>query len=103
MPMDMRQMLEQAQNLTRALADLEARFKSHEIEAASRDGRIAVRLNAAYEVIGVRVSPELLQAGDKSAAEKALAEVLRSVLASIRKYRDDERASVTGGMHLPEF
>jgi DNA-binding protein YbaB len=103
MPMDMRQMLEQAQNLTRALAELDARFKAHELEAASRDGQIALRLNAAYDVLGVRVAPELLAAGDKAAAERALAEALRSVLASIRTYREEQRAGVTGGMHLPEF
>jgi len=101
--MDMRQMLEQAQNLTRALADLEARFKAQELEAASRDGAVTLRLNGAYEVLGVRIAPELLAAGDKAAAERALAEALRTVLASVKTYREEQRAKVTGGMHLPEF
>jgi nucleoid-associated protein EbfC len=100
--MDMRQMLEQAQNLTRALQELDARLAAHEIDSSSKDGQVTVRLNGALDVLGLRIAPEL-QRGDKAVLERTVAEAFRAGLAAIRKHREEQRASLTGGLHLPEF
>ncbi len=101
--MDMRHMLEQAQNLTKALKDLDGRFKQHEVEGRAKGGLAVVRLNCDFEILGVKLAAELLAGGEPARAEQAVVEALRQALDAARKYREEQRAALAGGLKLPEL
>ncbi|GJM22329.1 MAG: nucleoid-associated protein [Planctomycetota bacterium] len=100
--MDFRHLLEQAQNLERALADLEEKLAAHEVRASSGGGAVEVVANGAGDVVSLKLDPELLKE-DVSLVQDTLLEALRQATAASRTFRDTERARLTGGLKLPEF
>ncbi len=101
--MDMRHLLEQAKNLERALAETEERLKGHESEGSAGGGAVKVKVNGAGDVLAVHIAPELVARGDASLIEQALLAALKQAIESARRYRDQQRAALTGGLKLPEF
>jgi len=100
--MDFRHLLEQAQNLERALAELEEKLAAHEETASAGGGAVKLAVNGAGDVVRLEIDPELLEE-DVALVQSTLLEALRQATAASRAYRDAERARLTGGLKLPEF
>jgi len=101
--MDMRHLLEQAKNLERALAETDERLKKHESEGSAGDGAVRVRVNGAGDVIALMLAPELAASGDAELVSRTILAALRQATEASRRYREAQRAALTGGLKLPEF
>jgi hypothetical protein len=101
--MDVRHLLEQAKNLEKALAEVEARLAKHETQGSAGSGAVTVRVNGAGDVLAVRFDPELLATGDAGLIEETLLAALRQATTASRAYREEQRAALTGGLKLPEL
>ena len=101
--MDMRHLLEQAKNLERALAETEERLKSHESEGSAGSGAVKVRVNGVGDVLSVHIAPALLAGGDAALVEQTVLAALKQAIEAARRYREQQRAALTGGLKLPEF
>lgn len=101
--MDLRHLLEQAQNLDRAFKELDERLKSHRAVGRSADGRVEVHVDGRGDVLGLRIDDELVASGDAGQVATAVLAALREATAASRSYREEQRARITGGLRIPEF
>lgn len=101
--MDFRHLLEQAKNLERALAELDERLREHESSGSAGGGAVQVRVNGAGDVVALTIDPQLVATGDKSLIEETLLAALREATEESRRYREEQRSQLSGGLKLPEF
>ncbi|MED5329844.1 MAG: YbaB/EbfC family nucleoid-associated protein [Planctomycetota bacterium] len=101
--MDMRHLLEQAKNLERALSEIDKRLETFESEGQSADGGIVVRVNGVGEVVSLSIAPEIVEEEDHETLEALILEALGAATAAARKFREEQRAALTGGLKLPDF
>ena len=101
--MDMRHLLEQAKNLERALAETDERLKTHESAGSAGGGAVEVRVNGAGDVTALKIAPELVAGGDANLVGQTVLAALRQATEASRRYREAQRAALTGGLKLPEF
>jgi DNA-binding YbaB/EbfC family protein len=99
--MDFRHLLEQAKNLEKNLAKIDETLAQHET-VGSASG-VKVRMNGVGDVLALDIDPELIQSGDAELVSQAVQVAFRQALEATRKYREDQRADLTGGLKLPDF
>ncbi len=99
---DMGNLLKQAQEMQRQLDRVRTELRRRTVEGFAGGGVVRVEISAdRHDVKHVRVSPEVLRAGDPKLVEDLLVGAIQDAL---RRALDDEREAmgqVTGGMHLP--
>lgn len=100
--MDFRHLLEQAQNLERALGELNETLAAHVVRASAGGGAVQVAVNGAGDVVGLQIDPELL-AEEASLVEAAILTALSQATVAAREFREAERSKLTGGLRLPEI
>jgi len=100
--MDMQHLLKQAERLRKDFADLEERLAAYRCEGTAGGG-VRVEADGHGNVVGLAIDPELAASGDAALLEQAVLAAVRQTLAQSRAYRDEQRASLTGGLPLPEF
>jgi DNA-binding YbaB/EbfC family protein len=99
--MDFRHLLEQAKNLEKNLAKIEELLAQH--ESVGKSSGVEVRMNGVGDVLSLTIAPELLQKGDATQVAQAVRAAIQMAVESSRKYRDEQRADLTGGLKLPDF
>lgn len=100
--MDMQHLLKQAERLRKDFADLEARLGAYRCEGRAAGG-VRVEADGHGNVVRLTIDSELAASGDAALLEQAILAAIRQALAQGRAYRDEQRASLTGGLPLPEF
>ena len=101
--MDMRHLLEQAKNLEKALAEIDERLAAFVSEGRSADDRVLAKVNGRGDVVELILSDDLVAAGDAELIAATCLQALATATAASRSYREEQRASLTGGLKLPEF
>ncbi len=101
--MDMRHLLEQAKNLEKALAEIDERLAAHVSEGVSEDGRVHAKVNGQGDVVELVLSDDLATSGDAELVARTCLAALSAATTASRLFREEQRASLTGGLKLPEF
>ena len=99
--MDFRHLLEQAKNLEKNLAKIEETLAQH--ETVGKASGVEVRMNGVGDVLSLDIDPELIKTGDAELVAQAVQVALNQAVKASRKYRDDQRGDLTGGLKLPDF
>ena len=100
--MDVRHLLEQAKNLEKALADLDGKLRAHQSDGSAGNGAVKVTVNGAGDVVALVLDPELVAKGGDLLSQTILT-ALRQATEASRRYREEQRAALTGGLKLPEL
>jgi len=101
--MDFRHLLEQAKSLEKNLRDMEDRLASHEVTASAGGEAVSVRMNGAGDVLALNIDAELIGTNDPGLIQETVMAALNQAVAATRRYREEQRAELTGGLKLPEF
>lgn len=99
--MDFRHLLEQAKNLEKNLAKIEETLAQH--ETVGKASGVEVRMNGVGDVLALEIDPELIGTGDAELVAQAVRVAIQQAVEASRKYRDEQRADLTGGLKLPDF
>lgn len=101
--MDFRHLLEQAKNLEKALAELGERLRAYEASGSAGSGAVEAKVNGEGDVTALTIDPELIATGDVALIEQTVCAALRQATEAARRYREEQRSQLTGGLKLPEF
>lgn len=101
--MDFRHLLEQAKNLERAMADLDVQLAAHVSQGSAGSGAVKVTIDGKGDVLDLVLDDELLATGDGRLVRDTILAALRQAAEASRRYREEQRAQLTGGLKLPEF
>jgi len=99
--MDFRHLLEQAKNLEKNLAKIEEQLAQH--ESVGKASGVEVRMSGIGDVLSLSIDPELVEKGDAALVAQAVRAAIQQAVEASRKYRDEKRADLTGGLKLPDF
>lgn len=99
--MDFRHLLEQAKNLEKNLAKIEETLAQH--ETVGKASGVEVHMNGVGDVLSLDIDPELIKTGDAELVAQAVRVALNQAVKAARKYREDQRGDLTGGLKLPDF
>jgi len=101
--MDMQHLLKQAERLRKDFAELEGRLKAYRCEGTAGGGGARVRADGTGEILELEVDDGLAATGDAGLIAETVLAAIRQALDASRAYREQQRASLTGGLPLPDL
>ncbi len=94
-------MMKQAQELQKKMADAQEKLKSIEVEGVSGGGVVKVIATAKGEIKRIELDKSLLKPEDKEITEDLLVAAINDAKVKGEEAAQEEMKSVTGGLPLP--
>ena len=98
MPVNMNNLMKQAQKMQKQMEETQAALEEKEYEATAGGGVITVKINGKKEITEVKIDPEAVDPDDVETLEDL---VVAAVNSAIQMQAEDEKSSmskITGGM-----
>lgn len=100
--MDMKRLMEQAQQMQRKLKKLEAELDATEYTGTTGGSNgVTITINGKYEVVGVSINEELLEKENKEELQDMILIAINSAVDQARTEREDKMGSITQGVSIP--
>jgi nucleoid-associated protein EbfC len=98
---DLNYFMRQASKLTEKLEQKKKELAEQTVEAQAGDGRVMVVATGAGEVRSIKISPEVIAAGDVGMMEDLVAAAVNAALSQARQLSEQELSKVSGGLKIP--
>lgn len=99
--MNINQLMKQAQNMQKKLAEAQATVELIEVDGSSGGGLVSIKLSGKGKVSNLKIDPKLIDPNDP----EMLADLIVAAVNNAVDKKEDETAKkmagVTGGMNLP--
>jgi len=99
--MNINQLMKQAQNMQKKLAEAQAQMELMEVEGSSGGGMVSIKLNGKGKASGLKIDKSLIDPSDP----EMLADLIMAAINNAADKKEEESAKmmggVTGGMNLP--
>lgn len=97
----MNDMIRQAQQMQRKMAELQEELKTREVEAQAGGGMVTVTATAGGRVSRVGIDQSVMEAGDKEMLEDLITAAVNEALKKGREVMEAEMGKLTGGINIP--
>lgn len=94
--MDMKALMQQAQKMQEKMQREIAELK---VEASSGGGMVTVTMSGSRELLGVKISPEVIESGDAEMLE----DLVRAAVNEANRKVEEALGQKMGGLKLPGF
>lgn len=101
MGMDMRKLMKQAQKMQAEAKQVQQTLAKETVEATAGGGAVRVVATGAQEIRSLKISAEVLAAGDSEMLEDLLLAAVNEALNRSRQLAQEAMARVTGQLQLP--
>jgi nucleoid-associated protein EbfC len=98
---DLNYFMRQATKLTEKLEQKKKELAEQTVEGQAGDGRVKVVATGAGEVRSIKISPEVIAAGDVGMMEDLVAAAVNAALSQARQLSEQELSKVSGGLKIP--
>jgi DNA-binding YbaB/EbfC family protein len=98
---DLNYFMRQASKLTEKLEQKKKELAEQTVEGQAGDGRVKVVATGAGEVRSIKISPEVIAAGDVGMMEDLVAAAVNAALSQARQLSEQELSKVSGGLKIP--
>ena len=98
---DLNYFMRQASKLTEKLEQRKKELADETVEGQAGDGRVKVVATGSGDVRSIKISPEVLQAGDVAMMEDLIAAAVNAALAQARELSERELGKISGGLKIP--
>ncbi len=99
--MNINQLMKQAQNMQKKLAEAQAAVETVEVEGTSGSGMISLKMNGKGKVSNLKIDPKMIDPSDP----EMLADLIVAAINNAVDRKDEESGKImsgaTGGMNLP--
>ena len=99
--MNFNNMMKQAQDLQKKMADAQKKVESLEAEGTSGGGLIKIIIDGKNSVKSVKIDESLISKDDIEILEDLILAAFNDSKEKIQKKISDEMSSITGGLQLP--
>ncbi|MFC1962514.1 YbaB/EbfC family nucleoid-associated protein [Chloroflexota bacterium] len=96
-----RQMIRQAQELQARLSKIQEELAQAEVEGTAGGGVVKVVVNGHQEVLAVKISPEVVTAGDVEMLEDLVLSAVNEAMSQAQALAEKRMGAATGGLKLP--
>lgn len=98
---DFNNMLKQAQELQKKMADAQKKVEELEAEGTSGGGLVKVKINGKNVTTSLRIDESLISKDEKEILEDLIVAALNDARENVQKKISEEMSSLTGGLKLP--
>ncbi len=97
---DMRQLLQQAQQMQQQLAEAQERLAAEEFEGSAGGGMVTAVVTGANRVVSVSINPDVIDPGDPEMLEDLVVAAVNAALTEASSATEDSLGGLGGGMDL---
>ena len=97
---DMRQLLQQAQQMQQQLAEAQERLATEEFEGSAGGGMVTAVVTGANRVVSVSINPDVIDPGDPEMLEDLVVAAVNAALTEASAATEDSLGGLGGGMDL---
>tara|TARA_B100000424_G_scaffold225882_1_gene186160 strand:- start:212 stop:535 length:324 start_codon:yes stop_codon:yes gene_type:complete len=98
---DFNNMLKQAQELQKKMADAQKKVEELEAEGTSGGGLVKVKINGKNVTTSLSIDESLISKDEKEILEDLIVAALNDARENVQKKISEEMSSLTGGLKLP--
>ncbi len=98
---NLNKLMKQAQEMQAKMAKVQAELEASEVEATSGGGAVTVRMNGKQEVLGLSITPEVVDPEDVEMLEDLILAAYREAKTKSEALAEERMSAVTGGMGMP--
>ncbi len=98
---DFNNMLKQAQELQKKMADAQKRVEELEAEGTSGGGLVKAKINGKNITTSLSIDDSLISKDEKEILEDLIVAALNDARENVQKKISEEMSSLTGGLKLP--
>ena len=98
---DMNEVLRQAQELQRGLADAQSELESTEVTGSAGGGMVQVTASGGGEVRGVRIDPQAVDPDDVEMLQDMVLAAVTDALRRAKELQGERMGGLTAGLNLP--
>ena len=98
---DFNNMLKQAQELQKKMADAQKKVEELEAEGTSGGGLVKVKINGKNVTTSLSIDESLILKDEKEILEDLIVAALNDARENVQKKISEEMSSLTGGLKLP--
>ena len=98
---DFNNMLKQAQELQKKMADAQKKVEALEAEGTSGGGLVKVKINGKNITTSINIDDSLISKDEKEILEDLIVAALNDARENVQKRIAEEMNSLTGGLKLP--
>ncbi len=99
--MNPKKMFQQMQKMQEQLAAAQADLSARTVTATAGGGKVSVTANGAGDIVGIKISKEVVDPEDVEALEDLILSGIQKAIEEGRAMAQTELGKVTGGMGLP--
>ncbi|VAW35419.1 Nucleoid-associated protein YaaK [hydrothermal vent metagenome] len=101
MSKNMGNLMRQAQEMQKKMADIQAGLAEKTCQAASGGGMVTVTVNGALKVTGIKIDPAVVTQDDVEMLEDLVVAAVNEGLKRAQEMANEEMGKVTAGLNLP--
>lgn len=98
MPGNMNQLMKQAQRMQRQMEEKQKELESKVWEATSGGGAVKVRVSGQKEIVGIEISPEVVDPDDVEMLQDLIMTATNEALRSMEAESSEMMSDITGGL-----
>lgn len=98
MPGNMNQLMKQAQRMQRQMEEKQKELEAKEWEATSGGGAVKVRVSGQKEIVGIEISPEVVDPDDVEMLQDLIMTATNEALRSMEAESSEMMSDITGGL-----
>ena len=99
--MDMRKLMQQAQQMQQQMAEAQEQLASETVEASAGGGLVTVRATGNGEIISIKIDPKAIDPDDPELLEDMVLAAVNEALRSAQSLAQSKLGAMTGGLGLP--
>lgn len=101
MAMDMQAIMRQAQKMQNDMTKAQEELSKTEVEGAAGGGVVKAKVTCANEVIGLEISPEVVDPEDVEMLQDLILAAINDAMSKAAEITNERMNKVTSGMKLP--
>lgn len=94
-------LMKQAQAMQEQLAKVQEQAAAKTVDGTAGGGMVTVTVSGAMQVMGVKIDPEVMKAGDAEMLQDLVTAAANDALRKARDLMTEEMKAVTGGLRIP--
>ncbi len=100
LPGGMGNVFRQVQAMQDRMKDIEKEIRGTELDVSVGGEAVNVRINGNYELVSVRIKPEILRENDVEMLEDLVLSAVNEAVKRVKSLRDERMREMTGGLDV---
>lgn len=98
---DLGNLMNLAQKLQGDMTKVQEELARMECEASSGGGMVTARVNGEYQLVGIKIDPEVADPGDVGMLQDLIVAAVNQAMTKMRDLAQKEMSKLTGGLNIP--